>query len=372
MKRALIISNKIRKIPGGAIETVVEPLQKKGFEVVWAANFSTLKVPLSSFPCATLKTQSETNPFSLNNLRTRKTILDYLNTNHVDLIFCSTPIGGLHGRLCGKKKKIPTVIYEAHGFLFFNGGPKLGFFYKIIEKWLAHYTDALITINQEDFCNAKKLKIRNRDNVFLVNGSGEDYTAIHIDITEKEKLINEIGIKKDDFVFISIGELNKNKNVLATVRAFNNAFNETPNCKLIICGEGKEEKRIRKFISKHSLCNRVLLLGYRTDIKKLLCICNCYVSSSLREGLSRTVGEALAAELPCIVSNKRGLKDWITDEIGMLFNPRCINDISRCMKTVYNTKGKIFNKRKMIEKVEEYSSKNVSKQFEDIFDRVLC
>jgi glycosyltransferase involved in cell wall biosynthesis len=372
MKRALIISNKIRKIPGGAVETVVLPLQKRGFEVVWAANFSTLKVPLSSFPCATLNTQSETNPFSLNNLKTRRTILNYLSNNHIDLIFCSTPIGGLHGRLCGKKKGISTIIYEAHGFLFFKGGPKLGFFYKIIEKWLAHYTDALITINHEDYDSAQKFKIRNKENLFLVNGSGEDYSNVYIDSTEKERLISEIGIKKDDFVFVSIGELNKNKNVLATVKAFNDAFSKTPNCKLIICGEGKEEKSIKKYISKHALCNQVLLLGYRTDIKKILCVCNCYVSTSLREGLSRTVGEALASELPCIVSNKRGLKDWITDDIGMLFNPRCINDISRCMKIVYDTKGKKFNKRKMIEKVEEYSSKNVTKQFEDIFDRVLC
>lgn len=372
MKRALIISNKIRKIPGGAVETVVVPLQKLGFEVVWAANFSTLKVPLASFPCATLNTQSETNPFSFNNLKTRKTILNYLNNNHVDLIFCSTPIGGLHGRLCGKKKGIGTIIYEAHGFLFFKGGPKLGFFYKIIEKWLAHYTDALITINHEDYDSAKKFRIKNKNNLFLVNGSGEDYSRVNISETEKEELFNEIGIQKDDFVFISIGELNKNKNVLATVRAFGDSFSKTTNCKLIICGEGKEEKRIKKYIYKYALQNQVLLLGYRTDIKKILSICDCYVSTSLREGLSRTVGEALAAELPCIVSNKRGLKDWINDDIGMLFNPRCIKDISRCMKNVYDTKGQSFDKEKMIKKVEEYSSKNVIKQFEDIFNEVLC
>lgn len=371
MKRALIISNKIRKIPGGAVETIVVPLQKRGFEVVWAANFSSLKVPLSSFPCAILNTQSETNPFSLNNLKTRKTILNYLDNNHVDLIFCSTPIGGLHGRLCGKKKGILNVIYEAHGFLFFKGGPKLGFFYKIIEKMLARYTDALITINHEDFENAKKFRIRNKENLFLVNGSGEDYSSVCIDAAEKEKIFNEIGINSEDFIFISVGELNKNKNVLATVKAFNVAFSKTPNCKLIICGEGKEKHRIKKYISKHGLHNNIYLLGYRTDIKSLLKICNCYVSTSLREGLSRTIGEALAAEVPCIVSNKRGLRDWITNDIGMLFNPHNIKDISKCMKIVYDTKGKAFNKRKMIEKVEEYSSKNVIKQFEDIFDKIL-
>lgn len=372
MKRALIISNKIRKIPGGAVETVVEPLKRRGYTVVWAANFSTLKVPLSTFPCEVLETQSETNPFSIKNFKTRKIILEYLNKNQVDLIFCSTPIGGLHGRLCGKKAKVPLVIYEAHGFLFFKGGPKLGFLYRLLEKWLAHYTDALITINEEDFSNGQHLKIKNRDNVFLVNGSGEDYTSVEISENEKMKLRNDLNIRVDDFVFISIGELNKNKNVLSTVKAFCQTFKNETGCKLLICGEGKEEKRIKSFIKKKTIEKQVLLLGYRTDIKKLLRVCNCYVSSSLREGLSRTVGEAMAAGLPCIVSNKRGLKDWIEDGVGLIFNPKCLSEISDCMKKVFELKGKQFDSTKMKNKVDMFSSRFVVEQFERIFDKVLC
>ena len=164
MKKALIISNKIRKIPGGSVETIINPLKERGYEVTWAANFSTAKFDLESFPCNVLETNSETNPFSLKNIQTRRIIKNFLKQNKVDLIFCSTPIGGLHGRMCSKY--VDKVIYEAHGFLFFKGGPKLGFFYKLVEKYLARKTDAIITINKEDFNVAKSFKLKNKNNVF--------------------------------------------------------------------------------------------------------------------------------------------------------------------------------------------------------------
>lgn len=371
MKKALIISNKIRKIPGGSVETVIKPLQKRGYEVTWAANFSTAKFDLKDFPCKILNTKSETNPFKLNNFKTRKIINNYLKENNTDLIFCSTPIGGLHGRKCGKKARVPNVIYEAHGFLFFKGGPKLGFLYKGLEKHLAKYTDTLITINNEDYRNAKKFKLRKPDHVFMVNGSGEDYTSISMTLEEKQKLKEELSINKE-FVFISIGELNNNKNVLSSVKAFDLFSNKYPESKILICGEGKKKSEIEKYIKKHNLERKVMLLGYRNDIKKLLQISNCYISSSLREGLSRTVGESMAAGLPCIVSNKRGLSDFIDDNKGgFLFEPKNIIDICDKMVKVYTSEKVKEMSDYNLSKIKSYSSSTVVSQMESIFDKVL-
>ena len=56
----------------------------------------------------------------------------------VEVIHCNTPIGGVLGRICGKKygKK---VIYMAHGFHFYKGAPLLNrTLFKFIEKWMLH------------------------------------------------------------------------------------------------------------------------------------------------------------------------------------------------------------------------------------------
>lgn len=371
MKKALIISNKIRKIPGGAIETVVLPLQELGFDVTWAANFNNIHESIENFPCNILRTESETNPFSHHNLITRNIILDFLDKNKVDVIFCSTPIGGLHGRLCGHKKHVPTIIYQAHGFLFFKGGPRLGFVFKLIEKWLAKYTSAIITINHEDFNNALLFKKIDKNKVFLVNGSGEDYSASSLSNEEKNAIKNDLKISHTDYVFISIGELNRNKNVIATVKAFNKFYDYKKQSKLIICGDGPKARTINKYIKRHKLENNILMLGYRTDVKKLIQISDCYVSTSFREGLSRTVGEAMCAGLPCIVSNKRGLSDLIDEKGGYLFRPNNPKEIGMCMNKIFKQQGNNTFSLHNKSKIKNYSSEKVVKQMKSILGEIL-
>lgn len=72
-----------------------------------------------------------------------------------------------------RKYKVPKVIYTAHGFHFYKGAP---LFYNTIIKWieffLAHWTDVIITMNEEDYQNALKMKLRNNGKVYKVNGVG--------------------------------------------------------------------------------------------------------------------------------------------------------------------------------------------------------
>ena len=96
------------------------------------------------------------NPIKPSNIKAYKKLKQLQKDNNYDLIYCQQPVGGLMGRLLGKKFKIP-VIYTAHGFHFFKGcsfASKL--IYKNVERWLSKYTDILITINDEDFEAAKK------------------------------------------------------------------------------------------------------------------------------------------------------------------------------------------------------------------------
>ncbi|MBQ2741495.1 MAG: glycosyltransferase, partial [Oscillospiraceae bacterium] len=103
------------------------------------------------------------NPLAKINLTAYKQLIEFIKKEKIDYIHCNTPTGGILGRLAGKKCNVKKVIYQAHGFHFYKGAPKKNWLiYYPIEKWLAHYTDALITINSEDFEFATaRLKLRN-------------------------------------------------------------------------------------------------------------------------------------------------------------------------------------------------------------------
>ena len=102
------------------------------------------------------------NPFAVVNLTAYKELVALIKQEEIDYIHCNTPVGGLLGRLAGKKCKVKKVIYQAHGFHFYKGAPLLNWLlYYPVEKWLARYTDALITINKEDYKLAqRKMKLK--------------------------------------------------------------------------------------------------------------------------------------------------------------------------------------------------------------------
>ena len=86
-----------------------------------------------------------------------------LDQGDVEVIHCNTPVGGLVGRLAGKRKKIKKIIYTAHGFHFYKGAPLINrTVYKWAEQIMAHWTDVIITMNKEDFEAAKKFKLRKK------------------------------------------------------------------------------------------------------------------------------------------------------------------------------------------------------------------
>ena len=81
---------------------------------------------------------------------------------------------------------------------------------------------------------------------------------------------------------------------------------------------------------KKELGKEYSFLGYRNDIPKLLKISNCYISLSKREGLPRSLMEATAAGLPCIVSDIRGNNDLIKNGI----NGFLVNDSNECAEKI--------------------------------------
>ena len=95
------------------------------------------------------------------NIIAYKNLMKILKNNDIKVIHCNTPIGGMIGRICGKKAKVKHIIYTAHGFHFYKGAPLLNrTIFKWAESLMAHWTDAIITMNEEDYQAAQKFKLK--------------------------------------------------------------------------------------------------------------------------------------------------------------------------------------------------------------------
>lgn len=257
------------------------------------------------------------SPFSPKNITAYKQLCRIIRENEIDYIHCNTPVGGLLGRLAGKKCKVKRVIYQVHGFHFYKGAPKLNWMlYYPIEKWLARYTDALVTINTEDYEFAKrKMKFRHGGNIYYVPGVGIDSKSfLARDESIKATKRKELGIPEEAMLLISAGELNQNKNNAAIINAM--ALCENKNIHYILCGVGPLEQDLKTLAKEKGVSDRVQFLGYRSDMKELLAAADVFVMPSFREGLSRSIMEAMSSGLPCVVSKIRGNVDLVEENVG--------------------------------------------------------
>ena len=290
----------------------------------------------------------------------------------IEFIHCNTPIGGLMGRICGKRCGVKKVIYTAHGFHFFKGAP---LFNRTILKWMeqlmAHWTDAILTMNQEDYEAAKKMHFRNNGKVYKVPGVGVDTKAFDGATVDKNVVRSTLGIPDNAIIAIAMGDIVPRKNYKSAIEAIAKA--KRPNLHYIICGRGSQIEELKAFASSLGVSQQIHFLGFRTDIKELALASDMFLFASLQEGLPRSTMEAMCAGLPCVISEIRGHVDLIEQEQGGLLCP--VHDVDAFTKALQRmADDEDFRKQQGAiakERVKAFDVEVVRQRINEIYDDIL-
>ena len=321
----------------------------------------------------------ERSPYKLSNLKAIKELKRIIEEEKFDLIHCHTPMGAVVTRLAARsaRKKYGTrVIYTAHGFHFYQGAPKLNWilFYPI-EKWLAKYTDTLITINTEDYEFAKKKFSKRCHDINYIPGVGININKFDIKINENEKMkIKEsFGLKKDDYVLTCVARLDQNKNQGFLINVMEQLVKEHNNMHLLLVGPDELNGYYQAIAKEKNLENNVHFLGRRTDINNILGITNIILSASLREGLPVNIQEAFAAGLPVVALNCRGMKDLVQDGVnGYIINidsEKKIDEFTNRIIKIYNLNSKEVKEFKdnNLKKIKDYDVESLKEKYREIY-----
>lgn len=384
MKSYVFISNSTKpsKDKYNSLETVcptnvsrpcIEIALEMGYEVFWGINKRRVKEIKCRLPIRLFDSHTYRNIFAIkDNIIAFRNLSRIIKDNNVQVIHCNTPIGGAIGRLCGTLYGVKYIIYTAHGFHFYKGAPLLkNLVFKCLEIIMARMTNAIITMNQEDFDFAKNLRLRKGGKVYKVHGVGISLNEFFICDNDKDKKRKELGLKDSDFICISIGDIIKRKNYQTSIRA----IAKTGNSKIhyLICGTGKEVKKLYKLVKKLKVDNNVHFLGYREDIKDLLGISDVFILSSYQEGLPRSLMEAMAVGLPTIVSNIRGNVDLVEEGInGYLCEPNDVECFAkRITQLLESDTTRYLMSIRNKEKIKSYDVTNVKKEIRKIYNEVL-
>lgn len=325
MKKVLFVATVGGFIPQFELNDV-RILRELGCEIHYAANFEN---KMYSYDEDTFEkngiiahqTAMAKSPFKLlQNRKACKALRVLIDRQEIDVVHCHTPVGGMLGRIAAyRSKRKPKVVYTAHGFHFYKGAPLFNWCtYYLVERLLARITDVIITINQEDYLNAKKFRLRKSGRVYKIPGVGLDLDRFAEQSTDKPD------IKKENtgFNLVTIGELNKNKNHQVVIEAIKKLGRD--DIYYSIYGRGAYEEYISELIKKSGMEKYIRLKGYTSCPEKILAGADCFVFPSRREGLGMAALEAMACGLPVIANDNRGTREYMEDGYNGIVC--CFND----------------------------------------------
>ena len=318
---------------------LIRTIVKNGDVVDIATNNETFKVSelYSELNCKIFQISYTRSPFKIEIIKAIKEIRKIVQENNYDIVHCHTPIAAMCTRFACKslRKEGVKVIYTAHGFHFCKGVPLKNWLLFYPVEWIcAHWTDVLITINEEDYSLAQKHM--HAQTVKYVPGVGIDLEKFSPRVMSKEEKTNkrnELGLHEEEKLALSVGELSYDKNHILMLEALRKESGL--NYKYAICGEGTSREKYEKFIKENDLQDKVMLLGHRNDISELLRIADLFVFPSTFEGLPVALMEAIASKVMVVCSASRGNTDLVKDN-RCLFDYRSVDELIAAIHNVEN------------------------------------
>ena len=271
------------------------------------------------------------SPFSSANIKAFKELKYIIDTEAFDLIHCHTPTVSMMTRLAAKKARArgSVVMYTCHGFHFHKSSSKKNWLiYYPIERFLSRYCDFLVTINKEDYNRAKTFHCKN---VRYIPSVGVDIHRIKDMTINKEAKKESIGVPSDKVLIVSAGELIERKNHEVIIKAL--AKIQNPDIYYAIAGKGPLKEYLANLANDLGISDRVLFLGFRTDVFELYHAADISAFPSKIEGLGLAGVEAMAAGVPLVSSNVHGILDYVIDgKTGYAIAPNDVDGYASAIK----------------------------------------
>lgn len=310
-------------------------------------------------------------PWKAGNIRAYRELKKIIDEGNFHIIHCHTPVGGLITRLAARdaRKRGTKVLYTAHGFHFHRGSSLVSWLaYYPVEWLMAHLTDVLLTMNREDYALAKKHMHAKR--VEYVPGVGIDTGRFANHREDRLEKRRELGFGEEDFLLLTVAEMNKNKNQSMVLKALARLKDrpEFDRMKYLICGMGDYEAVLLREAQDLGIAAHVFFMGYRKDIPAVHRCCDLFAFMSYREGLPVALMEAMSSGMPTVCSAARGNTDLIENgKEGLIVDnePQAVADA--ILELYHDPARRASFSAAASQKVKQFDCENVHRIMKEIY-----
>lgn len=248
----------------------------------------------------------------------------------IDVVHTHNEAPHLWGTAAARWARVPVVLQTRHGQGIGNGA-----WASLRYRLMTHWADRIVAVSDDAarMCSttdrlprAKVMRIWNGIDCsrFSYRGTAEDEDfrdeKTRSQATPAMGSLRSTATTKDPAATrgptaISVARLSPEKDFATLLRATARVVNVVPEFRLQIAGDGKERPALERLAHELNLSEHVQFLGERRDIPDLLAQAGFFVSSSLTEGVSLTLLEAMAVGLPVLATSVGGNLEVVEDGV---------------------------------------------------------
>lgn len=262
---------------------------------------------------------------SATHVRTILALVRLLRRERVRALHVHTPVAAALGRLAARLAGTPLVFYTAHGFFFHEGMPGPEYRAHVaLERLLGRWTDHLLTQSSEDRVTAVREGIVPAERCSYL-GNGVDLSRFGpVGRARRDAVRKELGLGEDEVVVAFTGRLVREKGLLELMAAFQQLHLERPRVRLLLIGgtlssdrDGQDD--VLPALQQPALRHACIATGLTERVADFLAAADLFVLPSHREGMPRSILEAMAAGLAVVATDIRGCREEVVDgETGFL------------------------------------------------------
>lgn len=253
------------------------------------------------------------NPNNVSIFKHINEIYKVIKEEKIDVVHCHTYFNSAYVMIAAKMAKVKVRIVHSHT----TYGLKTDNFFKRL-KWCISRTLINNLSTKRIACSTEAGKSLFGNKCFEIIENGISVKDFHYDDKIKKNYREHLKLTEDEFVIGHIGRFDYPKNHTFLLEIFEKILTIKENSKLILVGSGSLQDKIKKIAINKNLENKVIFLGNRRDVNKILNSFDVFIFPSLYEGLPLTLVEVQANGIPILVSNNVSKEIKLTEYIYFL------------------------------------------------------
>ncbi len=238
-------------------------------------------------------------------------------------------VGRVAALLAGSRRP-PIVVHTFHGHVLRGYfGPVRSLMFRLLERWLASSTTALVAVSPQVRDDLVALGIAPRERFAVIRLGIELDARVAAQQDGRSESRRYLGIPLNRFAVGWIGRMTAVKRTDDVLLAFKALRDRGVDACLCMVGDGPDRGQLERRAHELGIVRDTLFLGYQEDVASFYAAFDALVLPSGNEGTPVSAIEALAAGRPVVATRVGGVPDVVRDgEDGFLVEAGATDELA--------------------------------------------